>query len=179
MVSLLVPFLLLSLLADPSTAPFPRNDPRSVINPLITPWWCKVPKFVRQVLHLLVVKEELNERGPCSAEIPPDRVYGEPEPEGGAEPEPEGSSDPEPETEPQPRRQPKRKQKSKASRKEAANLYFKEEPLEYAEPESEPESQPESQPSPTVRCTSYHLRLESSGRDQPELPVYVVFLIDQ
>merc|ERR1712059_29378 len=104
-------------------APFPRNDPRSILNPFIVPWWCKVPKFMRQVLHLLVVKEELNERGPCSAEIPPDRVLGEPEPEGGAEPEPE------PEAEP------------RAGKKKTAKLHYKAKPLQYAKAEPEPEAE--------------------------------------
>merc|ERR1712156_909827 len=30
-------------------APFPRSDPRSVLNPLIEPWWCRVPKIMREV----------------------------------------------------------------------------------------------------------------------------------
>merc|ERR1712154_649168 len=112
---LLLSCVLLCLLVS-CYAPFPRNDPRSVLNPFIVPWWCKVPKFMRQVLHLLVVKEELNERGPCSAEIPPDRVYGEPEPEGGAEPQPEGGAKPEPE--------PESEAASIEPRKSSAKTYF-------------------------------------------------------
>merc|ERR1712059_200500 len=92
---------------------------RSILNPFIVPWWCKVPKFMRQVLHLLVVKEELNERGPCSAEIPPDRVLGEPEPEGGAEPEAE----------------------PRAGKKKTAKLHYKAKPLQYAKAEPEPEAE--------------------------------------
>merc|ERR1712059_230343 len=120
--SLLLPCVLLCLVVS-CYAPFPRNDPRSILNPFIVPWWCKVPKFMRQVLHLLVVKEELNERGPCSAEIPPDRVLGEPEPEGGAEPEPEGEAEP------------------RAGKKKTAKLHYKAKPLQYAKAEPEPEAE--------------------------------------
>merc|ERR1712059_160546 len=116
--SLLLPCVLLCLVVS-CYAPFPRNDPRSILNPFIVPWWCKGPKFMRQVLHLLVVKEELNERGPCSAEIPPDRVLGEPEPEGGAEPEPE----------------------PRAGKKKTAKLHYKAKPLQYAKAEPEPEAE--------------------------------------
>merc|ERR1712012_1242397 len=47
-------------------APFPRNDPRSILNPIIEPWWCRVPKIVRQYLHLKFTFSPLNERGPCT-----------------------------------------------------------------------------------------------------------------
>ena len=48
---LCVPVLLCLLPGAP--APFPRSDPRSIFNPLIEPWWCVVPKFVRQVIFML------------------------------------------------------------------------------------------------------------------------------
>merc|ERR1739847_134906 len=47
-------------------APFPRSDPRSVLNPLIEPWWCRVPKIMREFLHLKFTFSPLNERGPCT-----------------------------------------------------------------------------------------------------------------
>merc|ERR1712038_71016 len=45
-------------------APFPRSDPRAVFNPVIEPWWCRMPRMVRELLHLGVTFSELPE-GPC------------------------------------------------------------------------------------------------------------------
>ena len=44
--SLLVLSILFSLF-NPVPAPFPKGDARAIFNPLIEPWWCIVPKFVR------------------------------------------------------------------------------------------------------------------------------------
>jgi len=46
-------------------APFPDDDPRSILNPLIEPWWCRVPKIMREFLHLKFTFSPLNENGPC------------------------------------------------------------------------------------------------------------------
>jgi len=51
-------------------APFPPGDPRAFLNPFIEPWWCKVPKIMREILHLKFTFSPLNERGPCT--IPSD-----------------------------------------------------------------------------------------------------------
>merc|ERR1712117_661678 len=48
-----------------SFAPFPDNDPRSILNPVIEPWWCRVPKIMREFLHLKFTFSPLNESGPC------------------------------------------------------------------------------------------------------------------
>merc|ERR1712066_752280 len=70
-------------------APFPRNDPRSILNPLIEPWWCKVPTIMREVLHFKFLKTPLNERGGCSI-VPSAEPEPESEPEYEPAPEPEG-----------------------------------------------------------------------------------------
>jgi len=62
----LVVFTLLVCFFVGCFAPFPRNDPRSIFNPVIEPWWCRVPKQVREFLHITVVGTPLNERGPCT-----------------------------------------------------------------------------------------------------------------
>merc|ERR1712106_964506 len=36
----------------PAPAPFAKRDPRSIFNFLIEPWWCLVPRIVRELLHL-------------------------------------------------------------------------------------------------------------------------------
>ena len=71
---------------------------RSILNPLIEPWWCKVPKIMREVLHLKFTLTPLNERGPCT--VPSDRSPGaEPEAEPSYGRAPSYSSQPEPEPE--------------------------------------------------------------------------------
>merc|ERR1712080_763342 len=57
--------LVLLCLIQGTPAPFPRNDPRSILNPFIEPWWCRVPKIMREFLHLKFTFSPLNERGPC------------------------------------------------------------------------------------------------------------------
>ena len=47
---------------------------RSVLNPLIEPWWCRVPKIMREFLHLKFTFSPLNERGPCT--VPSGRFNG-------------------------------------------------------------------------------------------------------
>merc|ERR1712117_99990 len=83
----------------PAPAPFAKSDPRSIFNFLIEPWWCLVPKIVRELLHLKYFGTALNEVGPCSLKA--DGSSPEPEPEG--EPESEPYAEPEPRN---PRRRP-------------------------------------------------------------------------
>lgn len=59
------------------------------MNPLIEPWWCKVPKIMREVLHFKFLKTPLNERGGCST-VPAAEPEPESEPEYEPIPEPEG-----------------------------------------------------------------------------------------
>lgn len=129
--------VLLLCLIVPATAPFVESDPRSVFNFLITPWWCKVPRFVREILHFKYVGKPLNEvNGKCTVD-PQAEPEGEPEAEGEPEPEPEG----EPEAEPEPRK----------GKLQVAAAEPESEPRKIqitAEPESEPgksEPEPESE----------------------------------
>merc|ERR1712244_64149 len=55
----------LALLLQPVPAPFPPGDPRAFLNPFIEPWWCRVPKIMREYLHLKFTFSPLNENGPC------------------------------------------------------------------------------------------------------------------
>merc|ERR1712033_72100 len=92
---------ILLCLIVPTPAPFAKDDPRSFFNFLIEPWWCKVPKVVRQLLHLKAFGKDLVEPGECTT-APPPSSSAEPTPEG--EPQPEG--EPEPEVEPEPEAEP-------------------------------------------------------------------------
>merc|ERR1711981_145033 len=83
----------------PAPAPFAKSDPRSIFNFLIEPWWCLVPRIVRELLHLKYFGTALNEVGPCTLKA--DGSSPEPEPEG--EPESEPYAEPEPRN---PRRRP-------------------------------------------------------------------------
>merc|ERR1712088_1087874 len=76
----------------PAPAPFAKSDPRSIFNFLIEPWWCIVPRIVRELLHLKYFGTPLNEVGPCTLKA--DGSSPEPEPEG--EPESEPYAEPEP-----------------------------------------------------------------------------------
>merc|ERR1712055_67041 len=78
----------------PAPAPFAKSDPRSIFNFLIEPWWCLVPRIVRELLHLKYFGTPLNEVGPCSL-----KADGSSSPE----PEPEGEPESEPYAEPEPR----------------------------------------------------------------------------
>lgn len=40
-----------TLLLDGIVCPFPRGDPRSIFNPVITPWWRFTPRRTREMLH--------------------------------------------------------------------------------------------------------------------------------
>merc|ERR1711953_927552 len=51
--------LAITLVMQGVVCPFPRDDPRSILNPLIVPWWRHAPLRVRQNLHLLVTGEPL------------------------------------------------------------------------------------------------------------------------
>merc|ERR1712133_287293 len=84
---------ILLCLIVPTPAPFAKDDPRSFFNFLIEPWWCKVPKVVRQLLHLKAFGKDLVEPGECTT-APPPTSSAEPTPEG--EPQPEGEPEPEP-----------------------------------------------------------------------------------
>merc|ERR1712121_160439 len=100
---------ILLCLIVPVPAPFAKDYPRSIFNFLIEPWWCLVPKIVRELLHVKYFGTALNEVGPCtlkadgSASPEPD-PEGEPESEPYAEPEPRNPrrrpAAPEPEAEP-------------------------------------------------------------------------------
>merc|ERR1712110_431310 len=57
--------LVLLMLLQPTPAPFPPGDPRAFLNPFIEPWWCRVPKIMREYLHLKFTFSPLNENGPC------------------------------------------------------------------------------------------------------------------
>merc|ERR1712088_920943 len=83
----------------PAPAPFAKSDPRSIFNFLIEPWWCLVPRIVRELLHLKYFGTALNEVGQCTLKA--EGSSPEPEPEG--EPESEPYAEPEPRN---PRRRP-------------------------------------------------------------------------
>merc|ERR1712183_1170852 len=78
----------------PAPAPFAKSDPRSIFNFLIEPWWCLVPRIVRELLHLKYFGTPLNEVGPCSLKA---------DSSSSPEPEPEGEPESEPYAEPEPR----------------------------------------------------------------------------
>lgn len=44
-------FFGLVCIVDKAFAPFPREDPRSVLNPLIIPWWIYTPCRTRKAIH--------------------------------------------------------------------------------------------------------------------------------
>merc|ERR1712226_418876 len=109
----------------PAPAPFAKSDPRSIFNFLIEPWWCIVPRIVRELLHLKYFGTPLIEVGPCTLKA--DGSSPEPEPEG--EPESEPYAEPEPRN---PRRRP-------VAEPEAEPRNGR---LRTAEPVPEPESTP-------------------------------------
>lgn len=41
-----------TVLLNGIVCPFPRDDPRSIFNPVIVPWWRFTPRRAREVLHL-------------------------------------------------------------------------------------------------------------------------------
>ena len=55
-----------------AVAPFPREDPRSVLNPLIIPWWIYTPCRVRKRIHVLVTGQPLPPDG-CQKFLPRNR----------------------------------------------------------------------------------------------------------
>jgi len=164
--NLLVLSILLSLLT-PVPAPFPKGDPRAIFNPLIEPWWCVVPKFVRQLLVLKYFGTALVEDGPCSIDPAQHAPQGEPEgePERGAfaEPEPEPGY---PEPEPEPRFASS--QLRAEPEPEVGSLRSRPEP----EPEvrssgSRPEPEPEVRRNPRFRLVA-SAEPEPEGRAYPE-----------
>merc|ERR1712170_196376 len=62
----LVIFTLLVCFLVGCYAPFPRSDFRSIFNPLIEPWWCRISRGMREFLHQTFAGGPLNERGPCT-----------------------------------------------------------------------------------------------------------------
>lgn len=47
------------VLMDGIVCPFPEDDPRSVFNPFIVPWWRHAPRPVRSFLHRAVTGQPL------------------------------------------------------------------------------------------------------------------------
>merc|ERR1712121_431573 len=78
---------ILLCLIVPVPAPFAKDDPRSIFNFLIEPWWCLVPKIGRELLHIKYFGAPLNEVGPCTTQ--PKASAGEPQPEPRLTAEPE------------------------------------------------------------------------------------------
>merc|ERR1712115_677624 len=129
---------ILLCLIVPVPAPFAKDDPRSIFNFLIEPWWCLVPKIVRELLHIKYFGEPLNEVGPCTTQ--PKASAGEPQPEGEpqaeGEPEPEGSSyaEPEPRITAEPESEPRNGRGDNTEDDSESDKLDSE-----AEPEAEPE----------------------------------------
>merc|ERR1712210_297135 len=155
----------------PAPAPFAKSDPRSIFNFLIEPWWCLVPKIVRELLHLKYFGTALNEVGACSLKAdgssPEPEPEGEPESEPYAEPEPRNprrrpAAEPEPEAEPRNgrlRTEPVPEPESAATKlipeselellqilEEQAALRARLESLLGSDPRPEPEPEAESEP---------------------------------
>merc|ERR1712158_163611 len=140
----------------PAPAPFAKSDPRSIFNFLIEPWWCLVPKIVRELLHLKYFGTALNEVGPCTLKA--DGSSPEPEPEGEPESEPYAEPEPEPRngrlrTEPVPEPESAPTKLSPESKleliqilEEQAALRARLESLLGSRPEPEPEPEAESEP---------------------------------
>merc|ERR1739846_219738 len=159
-------------LVVPAPAPFAKSDPRSIFNFLIEPWWCIVPRIVRELLHLKYFGTPLNEVGPCTLKAdgsssPEPEPEGEPESEPYAEPEPRNprrrpAAEPEPEAEPRNgrlRTEPVPEPESAATRlspeselellqilEEQAALRARLESLLGSDPRPEPEPEAESEP---------------------------------
>ncbi len=49
------------IVMDGVVAPFPVDDPRSVLNPLILPWWGSAPIGIRRIAHLIGTGQPLPE----------------------------------------------------------------------------------------------------------------------
>ena len=58
------------IIMDGVVAPFPRDDPRSILNPLILPWWNVAPLHVKQIAHLIGTGKPL----PAEQAVPRRRV---------------------------------------------------------------------------------------------------------
>ena len=41
------------VIMDSVVAPYPTDDPRSILNPLILPWWNVAPLGVKQIAHII------------------------------------------------------------------------------------------------------------------------------
>merc|ERR1712212_196720 len=137
----------------PAPAPFAKSDPRSIFNFLIEPWWCLVPRIVRELLHLKYFGTALNEVGPCTLKA--DGSSPEPEPEGEPRngrlrtepvPEPEQLS-PEPESAPK-KLSPESELELIQILEEQAALRARLESLLGSAPRPEPEPEPEAESEP-------------------------------
>merc|ERR1711997_591194 len=136
-------------LIAPAPAPFAKSDPRSIFNFLIEPWWCLVPRIVRELLHLKYFGTPLNEVGPCSLKA-----------DGSSSPEPEPESEPYAEPEPRnPRRRP-----SAEPEAEPRNGRLRTEPV----PEPEQLS-PEPEPAPKKLSPESELELIQILEEQAAL----------
>merc|ERR1712203_30590 len=137
----------------PAPAPFAKSDPRSIFNFLIEPWWCLVPRIVRELLHLKYFGTPLNEVGPCSL-----KADGSSSPE----PEPEGEPESEPYAEPEPRNP--RRRPSAEPEAEPRNGRLRTEPV----PEPEQLS-PEPEPAPKKLSPESELELLQILEEQAAL----------
>ena len=52
-------FVAAVVLLDGIVCPFPPEDPRSIWNPVIVPWWRFTPRRTREFLHQVVVRKPL------------------------------------------------------------------------------------------------------------------------
>merc|ERR1711997_142037 len=139
----------------PAPAPFAKSDPRSIFNFLIEPWWCLVPRIVRELLHLKYFGTPLNEVGPCSLKAdgsssPEPEPEGEPESEPYAEPEPRNPRRrPSAEPEPAPKKlSPESELELIQILEEQAALRARLESLLGSGPRPEPEPEPEAESEP-------------------------------
>ena len=58
---LIVCVLSFCIVMDGVVAPFPADDPRAVLNPLILPWWGSAPIGIRRIAHLIGTGQPLPE----------------------------------------------------------------------------------------------------------------------
>jgi hypothetical protein len=62
----LVSVLAFCVIMDGVVAPYPKEDPRSILNPLILPWWNVAPLRVKQIAHIIGTGKPL----PAEAAVP-------------------------------------------------------------------------------------------------------------
>merc|ERR1711981_861605 len=134
----------------PAPAPFAKSDPRSIFNFLIEPWWCIVPRIVRELLHLKYFGTPLNEVGRCTLKADGSSPEPEAEPRNGRlrtepVPEPEKLS-PEPESAPAKLSPESQLELIQIMEEQAALRERLERILGGAGARPEPEPEPESEP---------------------------------